>query len=130
MDNVFLSAFLQNVLMSVGVLALTSLIGVAFAMIKKLWAEAKAAQPDLMAQIERIAMLVVDAAEQAGVDEIIEDKLKYATDLAEKYLAIQGIVVDLDIVIAEIRAAVKAMKADGGELTSKKTLMAMKAGKK
>lgn len=130
MDNVFLSAFLQNVLMSVGVLALTSLIGVAFAMIKKLWAEAKATNPDLFAEVERIALMVVDAAEQAGVTQIIEDKKQYALDLAEQFLALQGIKVDLHLVEAAIEAAVKAMKDDGLEMQSKKSLMAMKAGKK
>ncbi len=126
MDN-FWSEFLQNVLMGVGVPLAVSGIFFLIAWGKKMWAEAKALKPDLMEQVERIAMLVVDAAEQAGVDAIIEDKLKYATDLAEKYLAQQGITVDLDIMIAEIRAAVKAMKANGGELQSMKSLK--KAGK-
>jgi hypothetical protein len=127
MDATFLSAFLQNVLMSVGVAAAVSLIGVAVAWAKKLWAEAKAAQPDLFAEIERIAAMVVDAAEQAGVTAIIEDKKKYALDLAEKFLALQGIVVDLDIVVAAIEAAVKNMKDDGLEMQS---LKSKKLGKK
>jgi len=121
MDSTFLSAFLQNVLMSVGVTAAVSLIGVAVALIKKLWAEAKAAQPDVFAEIERVAMMVVDAAEQAGINTIIEDKKKYALDLAEKFLAAQGIVVDLDIVAAAIEAAVKAMKDDGLDRQSLKS---------
>jgi biotin operon repressor len=129
MDNVFFSAFLQNVLMSVGVLAFSSLIGVAIALIKKFWAEAKATNPDLFAEVERIALMVVDAAEQAGVTQIIEDKKQYALDLAEQFLALQGIKVDLHLVEAAIEAAVKAMKDDGLEVPSKKSLMAKKAGK-
>jgi len=121
MDSVFLSAFLQNILMNVGVAAAVSLIGVAIALIKKLWAEAKAAQPDVFAEIERVAVMVVDAAEQAGINTIIEDKKKYALDLAEKFLAAQGIVVDLDIVAAAIEAAVKAMKDDGLDKQSLKS---------
>jgi len=121
MDSTFLSAFLQNVLMSVGVVAAVSLIGVAVAWTKKLWAEAKATNPDLFAEVERIAIMVVDAAEQAGVTAIIEDKKEYALDLAEKFLALQGIVVDLDIVVAAIEAAVKNMKDDGLEMQSLKS---------
>jgi biotin operon repressor len=65
--------------------------------------------------------MVVDAAEQAGINTIIEDKKKYALDLAEKFLAAQGIVVDLDIVAAAIEAAVKAMKDDGLDRQSLKS---------
>jgi hypothetical protein len=126
MDSTFLSAFLQNVLMSVGVAAAVSLIGVAVAWAKKLWAEAKAAQPDLFAEIERVALMVVDAAEQAGINIIIEDKKKWALDLAEKFLAAQGIVVDLDLVAAAIEAAVKNMKDSGLE---KQSLKSKRAGK-
>lgn len=125
MDN-FWSEFLQNVLMGVGVPLAVSGIFFLIAWGKKMWAEAVALKPDLMEQVERIAMLVVEAAEQAGVDAIIEDKLKYATDLAEKALVQYGITIDLDIMIAEIRAAVKAMKANGGELQSMKSLKAKK----
>jgi hypothetical protein len=127
MDSTFLSAFLQNVLMTVGVLAFSSFIGVAIAWAKKLWAEAKATQPDLFAEIERVALMVVDAAEQAGITEIIEDKKQWALDLAEKFLAVQGIVVDLDLVAAAIEAAVKAMKDDGLE---RQSLKSKKLGKK
>ena len=125
MDSTFLSAFVQNVLMSVGVAGAIALIGVAVALIKKLWAEAKATNPDLFAEIERIAIMVVDAAEQAGVTQIIEDKKKWALDLAEKFLALQGIVVDLDIVAAAIEAAVKNMKDSGLEMQSLKSKRAM-----
>jgi biotin operon repressor len=117
----FLSAFLQNVLMSVGVAAFVSLIGVAVALAKKLWAEAKATNPDLFAEVERIAIMVVDAAEQAGISTIIEDKKQYALELAEQFLALQGIKVDLDLVAAAIEAAVKAMKDDGLEMQSLKS---------
>jgi 2-keto-3-deoxy-L-rhamnonate aldolase RhmA len=121
MDSTFLSAFLQNVLMSVGVGVALSLIGVAVSLAKKLWAEAKATNPDLFAEVERVAALVVAAAEQAGIDTIIEDKKKWALDLAEKFLATQGIVVDLDLVAAAIEAAVKDMKDAGLERQSLKS---------
>jgi len=121
MDSAFLSQFLQNVLMSVGVATAVSLIGVAVALAKKLWAEAKESQPDLFTEIERVAIMVVDAAEQAGIGAIIEDKKQWALDLAEKFLALNGIVVDLDMVAAAIEAAVKNMKDSGLERQSLKS---------
>ena len=56
--------------------------------------------------VEMIAQQVVAAAEQAGAAGFVDDKLSYATDLAEKWLHQYNLVIDLDLVIAAIEAEV------------------------
>ena len=126
----FYSTFVQNLVNGLGVTALVAFIGVCYSLIKKFLADAKAKNPDLFAQIAEIAKMVVDAAEEAGASQIIEDKEKWAIDLAEKFLAAQGIKIDLSIMVAAIKAAVKNMRDEGKEMVSMKTKLAMKAVKK
>jgi hypothetical protein len=55
----------------------------------------------------------VDAAEQAGLANIITDKKNYAINAAEKMLEEKGLYVDLDVIDAQIEAALFAKKQSG-----------------
>jgi len=79
----------------------------------KLYAQVKASNPDRFEEIEKVAKLVVDAAEQAGLANIITDKKNYAINAAEKMLEEKGLYVDLDVIDAQIEAALFAKKQSG-----------------
>jgi len=56
--------------------------------------------------LEEAAVFAVMAAEQAGAAELIKDKKVYAFDIAERWLELRGIKIDLDLIDAAIEAAV------------------------
>lgn len=71
-----------------------------------LWARVKDYSPSTAELLELAAREAVLAAEQAGAGKLITDKKDYAMAIAEKYLALYGVTVDLDLVSAAIEAAV------------------------
>jgi hypothetical protein len=101
---------ISNVLQAVLVVAIPPIVVAVYkyirAVAEKLLAEAREWSPSTMDIVERVAKFAVDAAEQAGVAELIDDKKKYAMSVAEKWLAENGLVVDLDLVDAAIEKAV------------------------
>jgi hypothetical protein len=103
----FLSAFLENLaveLLPVVVVFALAYLGKAFV---QLWSEFKFNAPDAANSLERAAEMAVRAAEQAGAANIIDDKKAYALEVAEKWLALRGLRIDLDLIAAAIEAAVK-----------------------
>ena len=61
-----------------------------------------------MQSIEWAVSVAVNAAEQAGLAKLIEDKKQYAIGLAQQYLSKQGIPVDVSLLEGLVEAAVKA----------------------
>lgn len=105
MENV-LSAVLQKLLEYFLPILAVALVGFLAAKIKNLLAEAKAWNPDITELLEQAVKFAVTAAEQAGASKLIEDKKTYAFDVAERWLELHGIKIDLDLIDAAIEAAV------------------------
>lgn len=63
-------------------------------------------RPELAELIEKAADFAVKAAEQAGIAELIEDKKKYALEVAEKWLESYKVTVDLELLSAAIEKSV------------------------
>jgi hypothetical protein len=70
------------------------------------WAEFKRVNAPAAFLLEEYARMAVKAAEQSHVAGLIDDKRKYAFDLIERQLALQGYRVDLSLIYAAIEAAV------------------------
>ena len=76
------------------------------------WAQTKQAQlsswqPTIGDFVERAATFAVQAAEQSGLANLIQDKKNYAIEVAQKWLQAQGIKgVDLKLLDAAIEQAV------------------------
>jgi hypothetical protein len=71
-----------------------------------LWTDFKFNEPDKAHALEMAVALAVKAAEQAGASEFIESKKDYALDVAERWLHMRGVKVDLNLIDAAIEAAV------------------------
>mgnify|MGYP000877111577 CR=1 FL=1 len=102
----FVSVFLEKLAMYMLPPLAALLAGWIVAQTKLLLAKAKAMNPTLMEQVEWVAKMVVQAAEQAGIAGLIEDKKVWAVEQAEKMLLAQGLKVDLDVIATAIEAAV------------------------
>jgi len=77
------------------------------ALTKKWLAELKAAKPQLMWYLERAAEVAVAAAEKMELSKYIEDKKKYAMDIAQAYLDAHGWdEIDFELLEAAIEAEV------------------------
>ena len=68
--------------------------------------ELEETKPSLYYVLTTIAELAVQAAEQMKLAGFIEDKRKYAFEIAQKYLDAKGLEVDIDLIYAAIEAAV------------------------
>jgi hypothetical protein len=74
------------------------------------WAKVKAMQPTLAEQVEAYARIGVDAAEQAGLKQLIADKKIYAVGVAARWLAQVGLNnIDVELIAAEVERQVGAM---------------------
>jgi hypothetical protein len=104
--NEILGAVLQAVLIAV----IPTLAAAAFkwlwAKASTVWAELSERYPTVTDLLRDAARVAVQAAEQQGAAGLITDKKKYALEIAEKWLAEHGVVLDLDLVSAAIEAAV------------------------
>lgn len=104
--NPIISAFLQALL----ILAAPFIVGIVVAQAVRLtrtaWRELKEHQPAAAAALEVAASLAVTAAEQAGLTGLIENKKQYALEIAQQYLAMRGIKLDLKLIDAAIESAV------------------------
>ena len=105
MENV-LSAVLQKLLEYFLPILAVALVGFLAAKIKYYLAESKAWNPKITSLLEEAAVFAVMAAEQAGAAELIKDKKVYAFDIAERWLELRGVHIDLDLIDAAIEAAV------------------------
>ena len=82
------------------------LVSVVLAHAKMLWADLKQRYPSVTDLVEQAAVFAVQAAEQAGAAELIEDKKAYAIQIAEAWLVANHITTDLDLIDAAIEKAV------------------------
>jgi len=105
MENV-LSAVLQKLLEYFLPILVVALVGFLAAKIKYWLAEAKSWNPKITSLLEQAAVFAVMAAEQAGAAKLIKDKKVYAFDIAERWLELRGVHIDLDLIDAAIEAAV------------------------
>lgn len=104
--NDIVSAVLQSVLGYVLPLLAVSLTGLVVAKIRETWRRIEVKRPDLTYEVMKVTRLAIAAAEQAGAANLINDKKKYALNIAEKWLSDAGIKIDLDLISAAIEAAV------------------------
>lgn len=104
--NDIVSAVLQSVLGYVLPLLAVSLTGLVVAKIRETWRRIEMKRPDLTYEVMKVTRLAIAAAEQAGAANLINDKKKYALNIAEKWLSDAGIKIDLDLISAAIEAAV------------------------
>ena len=106
MDSNFWYKLLQDII----VLAVTAIAPALFALIvviiKKKYAEFKSYANDYGWDLDQIANMAVKAAEEAKFAGLIEDKMAYALDIAQKQLDKKGIKIDLAVIKAAIEAAV------------------------
>ena len=104
--NSVLSAVLQKLLEVFLPILAVALVGFLAAKIKYWLAEAKAWNPDITELLEQAVKFAVTAAEQAGAAELIKDKKAYAFDIAERWLKLRKVTIDLDLIDAAIEKAV------------------------
>ena len=100
----FWSGILQQVLSITLPPLAVALVALVIAWIRKV---EKGLSADVMDSINLAVMMAVNAAEQAGAAQLIADKKEYALDLAQQYLAKQGIKLDLSLLDGMIESAVK-----------------------
>jgi hypothetical protein len=101
-----LSDFVQALLLAAAPFVAVDIYKFIKAKAEMAMAEAKAAQPDLVAYLEKFAAIAVKAAEQAHAPELFAEKKAYAFVVVEKLLAAKGFVIDIDAIDAAIEAAV------------------------
>ena len=103
----FWKSFANSLLMAFAPIIAALVAGWLAVTIKRIWADIKANKPELAYTLERISMIAVRAAEQAGAAGYIEDKKTYAIEFVQSYLDAQGWgVIDVSVVEAAIEAAV------------------------
>ena len=82
------------------------IVSAAVAYAKRLWNDLKLRYPSVTDLVEQAAVFAVQAAEQAGAAELIEDKKAYAIQIAEAWLEANHITTDIDLIDAAIEKAV------------------------
>ena len=97
---------LSTVLQLVVAAVLPVLAAAAVSWVKIQWKKFQANNRDVSYEIENAVAIAVKAAEQLGLNGAIDDKKKYALDIAEKWLAANGLTIDLDVIDAAIESAV------------------------
>lgn len=111
-----LSKVLEAVLIAILPPLAVALLGLVLAKVRSLWIGAKEYFPTATALLEQAAKFAVDAAEQAGAAELIEDKKQYALEIAEAWLKARKVDIDLTLVDAAIEAAVLNMGKPNNKL--------------
>ena len=107
---------LNAVLMAALPALAVSLTGAVIAWARKTWAEFKRTEPGIADQVAFYARIAVEAAEQAGAAKLVEDKKRYALDIAQRWLEQNGLGdIDVELIAAEIERQVRAMKQDDGK---------------
>lgn len=104
--DVILSAMVQKVLEFLLPLLVVAVMSLVTAKAKELLERAKAEQPTVTALLMEAARVAVTAAEQAGAAQLINDKKRYAFDIAEAWLMARGVKLDLELIDGAIEAAV------------------------
>jgi len=109
------SKILETVLLAVLPLLATALTGWILARIGVEWQKFKNAKPDIADLLARGAMFAVQAAEQMGLAKLIDDKKTYALQIAEDWLLLKGVKIDLHLIEAAIEKAVAELRVVGVE---------------
>jgi len=106
----FLQAFLQELLVLIAPIVAGFVSAALIALTKKWLAEIEASKPQLADAIKQAVSLAVQAAEQAGIAGLIEEKKAYALSIAESWLDQNGWEeIDLVILDAAIEAEVNKL---------------------
>ena len=100
------SELLQKILEAILPILATALTGWALAQARLAWGKFAETKPDVAHFLAQAAAFGVGAAEQMGLAELIDDKKSYALQIAEDWLALKGIKVDLHLLDAAIEKAV------------------------
>lgn len=102
----FLNIFLQKFLEFVMPFLALALFGLLVSLARKAWVEVKEHRPDVAFALEEAARMAVMAAEQSNLAGLVKEKKAFALKIAEDYLALKGIKVDLHLIDAAVEAAV------------------------
>ncbi len=116
MDTKFWAGLLQAILITMLPPLISMGVAALFAWMKKSWTEFKVKKGELAYQLEWVARLAVQAAEQAKLAGFITEKKKYAIEFVTKYLADHGVPINVELIDVAIEAAVYA------EITKQKQL--------
>lgn len=108
-----LSKILQAILEAALPILAAALASWAIGKAMEIFRKLKDKNPELYEITKVISREAVHAAEQVYGGEHGSEKLQYAINVVEKYLAAKGIVLDLDIILAYIESAVKEMNDYG-----------------
>ena len=108
-----LSKILQAVLEAALPILAAAVAGWAVGKAIEIFKKIRDKNPELYEILKVVCREAVTAAEQVYGGEHGREKLQYAINVVEKYLAAKGIKLDLDIIVAYIEAAVKDMNDYG-----------------
>jgi type II secretory pathway component PulK len=114
-----LSPILISVVNAVLLVALpvlvVSVVAAIGAFARRQWEMFRITKPDLASQIAVYARIAVEAAEQAGLAKLIEDKKQYAIEIVIRWLNTVGLSgIDVELIEAEVERQV-------GELHNRQT---------
>lgn len=101
-----LSKVLEAVLIAILPPLAVAIVSVILGYAKGLWAKAKLLNPTITDYLEIAAEFAVQAAEQAGAANLIEDKKQYAIEIAERWLLARNMTIDINLIDAAIEKAV------------------------
>ncbi len=113
------SKILQIVLQTALPILVTSGAGWMIGKCIEVFRKVKSKNPDLYETLVIISRKAVEAAEQIFGGEKGKQKKEYAIKVIEKFLAANGVTLDVDVIVMYIEAAVKDMKENGHELPPK-----------
>lgn len=102
----FVSVFAEGVLLAIAPVLASMVAAWLIAQVKTAWAKAREAAGEWVWVLDAIADKAVQAAEQANMAGLIQDKKAYALDLAQQFLSEQGYKIDVSLIDAAIEAAV------------------------
>jgi hypothetical protein len=114
----FLSYFIQ----ALTVALVPALVAALVAYITRKLQEIKLAQPDITRALSFMMPIFVQAAEQAKLAELIEDKKEYAISLAQTWLNEKGWKLDLALISGVVEQAVNEAEFPSTVTTTTKTV--------
>ena len=112
-----LSKVIEAILIAILPPLVAFLVSIGLAYAKRVWGDLKQRYPSVTDLVEQAAVFAVQAAEQAGAAELIEDKKAYAIQIAEAWLEANHITTDLDLIDAAIEKAVLELFNSGEKPT-------------
>ena len=108
-----LSKFVETFLLALAPVLASLVVAYLAVKIKELWAEIQIANPNVAYWVAEAVEMAVAAAEQAGLNDLIQDKKAYALKLASDYLfETYKLKIDLVLVAGAIEAELLRSHAD------------------